>query len=123
MSWLQASAARTYDVQIGSDRLPRSSAQVGTIRTSIRNSNPAAPYLGFGYDAAHYLRDGNRFTRGFEVGALYAGQPDVKIRTTNLVPVPGLADDIALEEQKLKDDLKRYYWFYPVVMLSGKMSF
>ncbi len=97
-------------------------AQIGSLSTSIRNSNPAAPYLGFGYDAAHYLRDGSRFTLGFEVGALYAGQPDVKLSTT-INTALGLDAAVAAEEKTIRDSLKQFYWFYPVVMFSGKMSF
>jgi hypothetical protein len=96
-------------------------AQVGSIHTTIKNKNAAAPYFGFGYDAAHFSREGVGFTLGFDAGALYAGDPQVKITTDK--SVPSLAADIATEEAQLKSDIKKWYNFYPVLMLSGKLSF
>ena len=95
--------------------------QVGKVRTVVSNSNPAAPYLGFGYDAAHFSRGSTSFNLGLDVGAVYSGQPDVKITTDR--PFAGLTTDIATETQKVKDSFQKYYTFYPVIMLSGKVSF
>lgn len=97
-------------------------AQVGAIHTNIKNKNSAAPYLGLGYDAAHFSRDGVGFSLGFDIGALYAGDPEVKITTDKPGP-PSLAGDIALEEAQLKSEIQKWYNFYPVLMLSGKISF
>lgn len=97
-------------------------AQVGAVHTKVRNKNSTAPYLGFGYDAAHFQSNGVGFSLGFDLGAIYAGDPEVKI-TTDKSNVPGLVTDIALEEEKLKSEIRKWYNFYPVLMLSGKVSF
>jgi hypothetical protein len=96
-------------------------AQVGGIHTTVKNKNMAAPYIGIGYDAAHFSRDGVGFSLGFDAGALYAGDPDVKITTDKTVA--GLGSDIDLEQGQVKSDIKKWYNFYPVLMLSGKLSF
>lgn len=95
--------------------------QVGTATISVRNSNPAAPYIGFGYDSSHFSQDGSGFKLGIDLGALYAGNPDVSITTTQTVP--GLDADIERETSKIKSDLRTYYNFYPAAMISGRMSF
>lgn len=130
--WRLTAGVRYFDFELdansgtyaGTQRLgnnPYTFLQTGNVTRFAKNSNSAAPYVGFGYDAAHYLRDGSRFTLGFEIGALYAGQPDVRITTENTSPA--LAADVALEEETLKKDLQRFYRFYPVAMFSGKVSF
>lgn len=96
-------------------------ASVGTVRTSVHNANSAAPYIGFGYDASHFSSNGAGFRLGIDIGALYAGDPDVKITTDN--DVSGLADDIANEEASIQKGLDKYYNFYPVLMISGRISF
>ncbi len=95
--------------------------QIGTTTISVRNTNPAAPYIGFGYDSSHFSQDGAGFKLGIDLGALYAGDPDVTITTTQ--SVPGLDADISKEISKTKSDLRNYYNFYPVAMVSGRMSF
>ncbi len=98
-----------------------SAAQVGDIHRTVSNSNPLAPYLGIGYDVAHFNRENSTLTFALDCGALYAGNPDVSVRTEH--SVSGLADDLALESETLRSDLEKYYRFYPVVMVSGKIAF
>lgn len=97
------------------------SEQIGTARTSVHNTNPAAPYIGFGYDTSHFSEDGAGFKLGVDIGALYVGKPDVSITTDK--SVAGLADDIALEKAEIEERLDKYYNFYPVFMVSGRISF
>jgi len=98
-------------------------AQVGTVTTTIHNTNPGAPYLGFGYDASHFSKDGAGFKLGLDVGALYAGDPDVSIKTTLNPGTAGFSSDVAAETSSLKDSLRKWYNFYPVAMVSGRISF
>ena len=97
------------------------SAQVGEIHRTVSNSNPLAPYLGIGYDVAHFNRESTTFTFAFDFGALYAGDPDVSVRTTS--SAAGLDADLAQETEALRSDLEKYYRFYPVFMVSGKIAF
>ena len=97
------------------------SAQVSEIHRTVSNSNPLAPYLGIGYDVAHFNRESTTFTFAFDFGALYAGDPDVSVRTTN--SAAGLDADLAQETEALRSDLEKYYRFYPVFMVSGKIAF
>jgi hypothetical protein len=94
--------------------------QVGAVKISIKNSNQAAPYIGFGYDSSHYSEGWLKL--GFEVGALYLGAPNVSI-TTEKTNIPGLSADIAKETSKLKDDYGKYLDFYPVAMFSARVAF
>jgi hypothetical protein len=97
--------------------------QVGAVRTTISNSSPASPYFGFGYDAAHFTRGSTSFSLGFDIGALYSGQPEVKIKTDKTPGGTNIASDLAAETQEVKSQFQKYYRFYPVFMLSGKLSF
>jgi hypothetical protein len=108
-------------VTIGS--MEYTSEQIGELKTLIRSHNPAAPYLGFGYDASHYSREGAEFNLGLDIGALYTGEPDVTLGTTRNNNAPELASHLAAETAKLKDDIRKNYLFYPVVMISGRISF
>ena len=76
-----------------------------------------SPYFGIGYDASH-LSSG--FHLGIEVGALYIGKSSVKLSTDG--SVPGLAADLAKEEQKLNDTIGKF-GFYPVAAISAKYAF
>lgn len=109
----------TDGADIGGTRY--TAAAVGTVRTSVHNANSAAPYIGFGYDASHFNANGAGFKLGIDIGALYAGDPDVNITTDK--NVPGLAADIANEKASIEDGLDKYYNFYPVLMISGRISF
>jgi len=95
--------------------------QVGAVKISIKNATQAAPYVGFGYDSSHYSEGGSGFKLGFELGALYLGDPTVSITTEK--NIPGLSADIAKETSTLKADYGKYLNFYPVAMLSARFAF
>jgi hypothetical protein len=94
--------------------------QIGSLKTSVRNSNPAVPYFGVGYDSSHYSKGGTEFNLGLDIGALYIGESDVKLITTKGSAIPGIASDLTNEAAKTKGDIPS---FYPVIMLSGRVSF
>ncbi len=94
---------------------------IGTTRISVSNGNSIAPYLGFGYDASHFSKDGSGLHLGIDLGAVYLGDPNVSIATTK--SVPGLDSAIDKETATLKDSLKNYFSFYPVAMISARYSF
>jgi hypothetical protein len=94
---------------------------IGSAKFSIKNSNPAAPYIGFGYDSSHFSEEGAGFKLGFELGALYAGDPSVSVTTEKTVA--GLAAEITRETSTLKGELQKFYNFYPVGMLSARIAF
>lgn len=96
-------------------------AQVGTVHTTVHNSMKVVPYVGLGYDAAHFKGPGFNFSLGLDVGAMFGGNPNVKITTDR--SVAGLATDIAKEKRDLEDKLSKYTMVYPVLMLSGKFNF
>lgn len=96
-------------------------AQIGTVHTTVSNDLKIAPYLGLGYDAAHFKGQGFNFSFGIDVGAMYAGNAEVKMTTDR--SVAGLPADIAAESKSLEEKLSKYTMFYPVLMLSGKFTF
>ncbi len=97
-------------------------AEIGRATATVRNSNNAAPYLGFGYDALVYSGAGWGCNLGFDIGALYIGEPDVTITTSIPVTSPTLAADIASATASIKNSV-RDYSFYPVAMASARFSF
>lgn len=73
-----------------------------------------APYLGFGFGRAVPKR---RVGFGVEIGAYYAGAPDVSITATEMLA--GTAD----EEQELEENLAPYAWIPRVTLkLSVKLG-
>ena len=105
-------------------------ALVGTLHTDVSVKNPVAPYIGLGWDSSHYFSTvrgpderwvEEKFTVGFDVGALYTGGVNVNMSTSRTVP--GLTDDLAVESQNLKKTLNSIYLFYPVVMTTLKYRF
>ena len=95
--------------------------QIGTLHLKVANGQKIMPYLGLGYDAAHFSGKGFNFALGIDVGAMFGGSPDVKLTTDR--NVAGLAADIAAEEKDLEGKLKKYTVVYPVLMLTGKVTF
>jgi hypothetical protein len=88
-------------------------AQYGTLSLSAKNGNTVAPYLGLGWDSAHY--SSSNWTVSFDLGAMYTGNPKIGLSATGTAP--GLAADLAAEQQKLSDSFAKYGRFYPVVQL------
>ena len=95
---------------------------IGKVTATIRNGNPVAPYVGFGYNSSHFSSDGSGFKLGFDIGAMYIGEPDVTIRTALTPPSATFASDISSATYSIKDSLRNYP-FYPVAMLSARFSF
>jgi hypothetical protein len=98
-----------------------SAADVGTVRTRVNNAHSISPYLGFGYDSAAVNYGGASLALGIDIGAIYTGDPNVRITTDR--SVGGLAADLVAESAELKQKIDSFYGFYPVFMMSGKLSF
>jgi hypothetical protein len=79
-------------------------AQYGTLSLSAKNGNTIAPYLGLGWDSAHY--SSSNWTVSFDLGAMYTGNPRIGLSATG--NAPGLAADLAAEQQKLSDSFAKY---------------
>jgi hypothetical protein len=94
-------------------------AQYGTLSLSLKNGNSVAPYLGLGWDSAHYATSSWAFAVDF--GAMYLGDPRVSLTATGTAA--GLAADLVQQEQKLKDSVGKYGRFYPVAQLAAKYRF
>lgn len=95
-----------------------SAADVGSLdaHSSYRK---AAPYLGIGWGNA--LNPAKGWNIGADVGVYYQGNPNVKLAsvgcTTSQIVCTILANDVAVERQKLRDDLNELK-FYPVARVS-----
>jgi hypothetical protein len=95
-----------------------SAAAIGGLHASVDGGNKIGPYAGIGYDSTHF--SSWPFALSLDVGAIYAGQPSVVLRTDKTVP--GLDTDLAAEQKKIADALK-YFSFYPVITLAAKYRF
>ena len=95
------------------------SAQYGTLSLHAKNGNSVAPYLGLGWDSAHFST--SNWSLSVDFGAMYTGDPRIALATTG--SAAGLAADLALEEQKVKDSVGKYGRFFPVVQVAGKYHF
>jgi hypothetical protein len=105
-------------------------AQIGNLYTSVTIKNKAAPYVGLGWDSAFYCGyidvsslapRCDRFTIGFDLGALYTG--GVTVSQTSDKSVPGLAANLTAESDSLQSTFNKFYSFYPVAMLTAKFRF
>lgn len=94
-------------------------AEYGTLIAKVENGNQVAPYIGLGWDSAHFT--GSNFTFSFEVGALYVGDPKATLKASN--SVPGLQDDLDAEVRKIKDDYAKFGQIWPVVAIGAKYRF
>jgi hypothetical protein len=116
---LQLKATALTGLSIGNNDY--TAAQVGAVRATVSNSNKIAPYIGLGYDAAHFKGKGFNFAFGIDVGAMHIGKVDAKITTDKTVA--GLQADIDKETKSLESKLDKYTSFYPVIMMSGRLTF
>jgi len=107
-----------------------SNAQIGALNTIVSVKNRFAPYIGFGWDSAHYFSSvrkpdaewsGEKFTVSFDLGALYTGGVDVNMTTDRTVA--SLPNDLASESQHVKKTFNNIYSFYPVAMTAFKYRF
>ncbi len=128
--WRLSGGARYVDLELQGvaknglslDGFSYSASQVGNVTATIRNGNSVAPYLGFGYDSSHFSTDGWGLKLGIDIGAMYIGEPDVSITTAKIPTVPAFASDVSSAVTSIKDSLRNYP-FYPVAMLSARISF
>lgn len=94
-------------------------AQYGGLVAKVENGNKIAPYVGIGWDSSHFSSSG--FSLGFEVGALYVGDPKATLTTTR--SVAGLQVDLDAEVAKVKADYGKFGQIWPVVGLTAKYRF
>ncbi len=128
--WRLSAGARYADIELQGvakngmsfGAVSYSATDVGNVTATIRNGNPVAPYVGFGYDSSHFSTDGWGFKLGFDLGAMYIGEPDVSIRTAKTPLIPTFTSDVSSAVSSIKDSLRNYP-FYPVAMLSARISF
>ena len=128
--WRVSAGARYVDIELQGvakngmsfGGVSYSAGDVGNVTATIRNGNPVAPYLGFGYNSSHFSTDGWGFKLGFDLGAMYIGEPDVSIRTAITPASPTFTSDVSSAASSIKGSLRNYP-FYPVAMLSARFSF
>lgn len=95
-------------------------SQVGTLTTDVEY-NPVAPYLGIGYDGAHYSILPISFT--FRIGLFYMGRADVSLSSSGpLSGTPAFEAELRQEEKDLEDDLSKL-GFYPAMTIGLKIRF
>jgi hypothetical protein len=113
------SSTPTSNITIGDQTF--TPAQVGTLSGELRY-NRVAPYLGLGYDSAHYVEGPFSFT--FRAGVFYMGDPKVTLRTSGgtLSSSAALQSEIAKEQRNLEDDFDLTR-FFPVVTLGFRYRF
>jgi hypothetical protein len=120
------STQTTYNI----NNQPYTFAQIGNLYTSVSIKNEAAPYFGLGWDSAFYCGyidvsslspRCDRFTIGFDLGALYTGGVSVTQSTDKTVV--GLAANLSAESSSLEASFNKFYSFYPVAMLTAKFRF
>ena len=63
-------------------------AQIGKLNATVKSANPIAPYLGLGYDSAHF--SASHWALALDVGVIYGGTPSSTITATNAGVIPGL---------------------------------
>jgi hypothetical protein len=84
-----------------------------TVTGTIKPEHSVAPYLGIGY--------GNVWTTGvnfyFDLGVMFQGTPQVSLNCS-----PGLAAQCAAEEERVREEVKRYK-YYPVLNLGITIGF
>lgn len=93
------------------------STDIGKLSGTITGEK-LAPYIGLGYDSAHY-KDG-AFSVSFDLGGLYLGEPKTALTTER--SVAGLDADLRQEEAKINTKISAF-GFYPVLQLAAKYRF
>jgi hypothetical protein len=105
----------TYE--IGNNSYPATA--VGKLKGEL-TFNKAAPYIGVGWGNAFAKSSGWGFS--LDVGALYQGNPKLRLKSAACNAVPGCPADLAIEEKNAEDDLHGYRW-YPVVTAGAVYRF
>lgn len=93
-------------------------AQVGRLSGSVE-FNRFAPYLGIGWQGAMM---GGRMLIGLDFGAMYQGNPDVRLSASGADANPALADDLAHETNAIEEKYSGFR-FSPVISLSFTYRF
>lgn len=89
-----------------------SSSDIGTLTGKIKYDK-VAPYVGIGW--GNPFINNSRLGLACDLGVAFTNSPEVSLSATGMAA--GLQDDIEIERQKIKDDMKSYK-FYPVISLS-----
>jgi len=93
------------------------SAQAGTV-TGTMDFNKFAPYAGIGWGDA--VSSGSPIGFNIDLGVLYQGKPKTTLTATGAAA--GLTTDIAAEQTKLDNNVKKYK-FYPVASIGVSYHF
>jgi len=92
-------------------------AQAGTV-TGTMDFNKFAPYAGIGWGDA--VSSGSPIGFNIDLGVLYQGKPKTTLTATGAAA--GLTTDIAAEQTKLDNNVKKYK-FYPVASIGISYHF
>ncbi|MBU1237047.1 MAG: hypothetical protein KJ634_02750 [Gammaproteobacteria bacterium] len=93
--------------------------EVGELKGTL-TFNKTAPYIGVGWGNAFAKPNGWGFM--LDIGALYQGQPKLKLESSLCNSVPGCPADLAIEQDNAEKDLRKYRW-YPVVSAGAVYRF
>ena len=93
-------------------------AQVGSLNAKVE-FNDVSPYIGFGYNGATKAT-GLGWSFSAEIGALYQGDPDVKLTTTSTVAA--VVTSVAEEQKQLNEEIDGFEW-YPVISFGVSYKF
>jgi hypothetical protein len=109
----------TSNVTIGN--MSFTPSQVGTLSGELRY-NKVAPFVGLGYDSAHYTEGPFSFT--FRLGLYYMGDARVSLTSSGgtLSGNPTLQTQLATEQANLEDDFD-IFGFFPVLTLGFRYRF
>ncbi len=88
------------------------------IKAALDYDMVVMPYLGLGAEGSPF---GNNILVGFDVGAFYTGNPDVRLRQTGGSVTVSQAD-LDREAKDITDDIEKIN-FFPMVQLSVKYRF
>ena len=93
-------------------------SQVGSL-SGKTHFNVAAPYVGVGWGNPF---DGGRWTFLANAGAMYEGNPKVRLSATGAASNPQLAADVAAAQRSVNSKLNFLNW-WPVVTFGGAYRF
>ncbi len=125
-----AAAGRTFTLGDRTYISQASSPLQGSAEVSLGR---AAPMLMLGVGNL-VPRSGRHFTANFEVGVVYQKAPEMKLSLSGnacdavsnvcgaVMSLPGFADNVVKEQNKINDDLKPFK-YYPIVSLGFGWSF
>lgn len=117
---LDINARLNNDIKIGD--ITFSKNDVGTFSGNIKQKSKFSPYIGIGRSKSYAILGGLGFN--FDIGVKFTGKYDVDAKSIGgaLTGNSSLENEIAKEEQKIKDDLDDYK-FYPVVSVGITLEF